>query len=267
MIRSDFHVHSSFSGDSTEKMENTIHYAIYNKIENLCFTEHHDLDLPKIPLKMLLDFEAYQKHFFMLKEKLGDKINLLFGIEIGIQPHLYAILKDIVNRYPFDFVLCSNHVVGGMDPYYPEFFEGKTQKQSYLQCFEDILNNVRSFDSYDIFGHLDYMIRYAPYEDKHYLYESYQEVLDEILKTIIQKGKGIELNTSGFKYQLNDSHPSFQVINRYKELGGEIITIGSDAHKKEQVQNYFDLAQDILTTAGFKYYTIFEKRKPIMIPL
>ncbi len=267
MILSDYHVHSSFSGDSQAEMRTVIDAAVYKGINNLCFTEHHDIDLPPSNICFLLDIPAYQETFFRLKREDQKQISLMFGIELGIQPHLYSTLNSIVNSYPFDFVLCSNHVVNGIDPYFPAFFEGKTKEEAYFSYFNDILNNVRNYQNYDSYGHLDYVIRYGPYEDKAYIYPTYQDVLDEILLTIIRNGKGIELNASGFKYKLQDSHPSSQVIKRYKELGGEIITVGSDAHNPVQLLNYFDLAQNILVDAGFKYYTIFKDRKPEFIKL
>lgn len=269
MIKNDFHVHSSFSGDSQTKMELMIEQAVRLKLDNLCFTEHHDIDLfPTDPsISFILDFEAYHNYFFQLKDRYSKEIQLLLGVELGIQPHLYSNLKNIVTEAPYDFILCSNHVANGVDPYNPEFFMDKDKHIAYLEYFEDILNNVKNYSDYDIYGHLDYVIRYGPYETKHYLYKDFQDVLDEVLKTIILKGKGIELNTSGYRYQLGNPHPTVEVINRYKKLGGEIITIGSDAHCPEQLCSHFDLAEEVLKKAGFKYYTIFKNRKPEFIAL
>lgn len=266
MFLNDYHVHSSFSGDSQAPMRTVIEHAIMTGIKNLCFTEHHDIDLPA-DVSFLLDFNTYQETFFKLKSEYDQKISIYFGVELGIQPHLYDILSKLAHQYPFDFILCSNHVANGIDPYLPVYFEGKTKEQAYFEYFDDILRNVKNYQDYDVYGHLDYVIRYGPFEEKHYIYSEYQEVLDEILLTIINNGKGIELNASGFKYNLKDSHPSSQVIKRYKELGGEIITVGSDAHRPEQLLNYFDSAQNILIDAGFKYYTIFKNRKPEFIKL
>lgn len=266
MILSDFHVHSSFSGDSHVEMRTVIEHAIKMGIQNLCFTEHHDMDIPT-DVCMTLDFSTYKETFFNLKQVYHRQINLLFGIELGMQPHLYSSLSQITRDYPFDFVLCSNHAANGIDPYFPIYFEGKSKEVSYFEYFEDILRNVKNYKDYDVYGHLDYVIRYGPFENKHYIYDTYREVFDEMLRIIIHDGKGIEINASGFKYGLNDSHPSAQVIKRYKELGGEIITVGSDAHRPEQLLNYFDLASDILKSAGFTYYTIFKNRKPEFIKL
>jgi len=267
MIISDFHVHSSFSGDSKTEMEVIIKHAIDKKIQNLCFTEHHDLDLQNNDTSFQLDFQTYYDTFLKLKDQYSNAIGLLLGIELGIQPHLYSELSKIAKNHPYDFILCSSHVAKGIDPYFPEYFVGKTKEVAYSEYFETILTCVKNFSDYDVYAHLDYVIRYGPYEDKHYKIKDYQDLIDEILKTIIHKNKGIEINTAGFKYNLGDSHPSSEVIKRYRELGGEIITVGSDAHHPNQLCNYFDLAHNILLDAGFKYYTIFEGRKPEFIKL
>lgn len=266
MILSDFHVHSSFSPDSKEKMENTIEYAISLGVKNLCFTDHHDIDMPILEYNFLLDFDAYSNTFFKLKSKYNNLINLYFGIELGIQPHIYSILSNIVRKYPFDFVLCSQHVVDGIDPYRSGFFDNKSKTEAYYRYFEVLLDNLLNYSDFDVFAHLDYITRYGPYEDKSINYSDLQEILDKILITTIQKEKGIEINTSGFKY-VNNPHPSFEIIKRYKELGGEIITVGSDSHLSKNLLNYFKEAEEILKAAGFKYYTIFKNRKPEFISL
>ena len=98
-------------------------------------------------------------------------------------------------------------------------------------------------------------------------YHKYSDVIDEILKTLIQKGKGIEINTGGFKYGLGHPNPTEEILFRYHELGGEIITVGSDAHTPEHVGYAFDRVPEILTRAGFRYVTVFQNRQPVFIPL
>ena len=116
---------------------------------------------------------------------------------------------------------------------------------------------------FDVYGHLDYIVRYGPNKNKYYTYETYADVLDEILRTLIQRGKGIELNTAGFKYGLGHAHPILPVLKRYKELGGEIITLGSDGHAPEQIAWDFDKVPELLKEAGFTHFTTFQERKPI----
>ena len=170
-------------------------------------------------------------------------------------------------KYPFDLVIGSSHVVNGIDPYYPVFYKGKTEHEAYTEYFESILDNLHSGADFDVYGHIDYVVRYGPDKNKYYSYEKYADIIDAILKEIISQGKGIELNTAGFKYGLGHPNPTEDVLKRYHELGGEIITVGADAHKPEHVAYDFDKVSNILKDAGFMYYTVFENRVPAFIKL
>jgi histidinol-phosphatase (PHP family) len=261
MIQSDYHVHSSFSGDCDTHMELFIKYAINNNITNICFTDHHDMDLPNNETHMELDFKKYFIEYNKLKEKYYKQINIYIGIELGIQTHLFKQLDDLVNQHSFDFVLCSSHVVKRSDPYYPSYFETRSQYEGYFDYFEDILYNVKNYNNYECYGHLDYIVRYGNFKEKKLEYNQFKDMLDEILLTIINNNKGIELNTSGYRYGLNSPHPNYDILKRYKELGGEIITIGSDSHKPEDIGSHFSNAKALLESLGYKYYTIFKNRK------
>ena len=102
---------------------------------------------------------------------------------------------------------------------------------------------------------------------RRYSYKQYADIIDEILKLLIEKGKGIEINTGGFKYGLGHPNPTEDIIARYRELGGEIITVGADAHKPEHVAFDFEKVSGILKEAGFSYYTVFKNRKPEFVKL
>lgn len=269
-ITADFHTHTSFSGDCNTPMENMIQTAISQNMSHLCFTEHLDLDYPyreDDTLDFHLDTDKYYKEFLTLQERYKDKLQLLWGVELGLQKHIFPNLRDYVKSYPFDFIIASSHLCNGGDPYYPDFFENRKEEDVYEEYFSSILENVKHFSDYDVYGHLDYIVRYGPNKDARYSYEKYRDLFDSILKTIIEAGKGMELNTGGVKYGLRELHPSTAILKRYKELGGEILTIGSDAHTMEALQNHFSRAQSIMEECGFKYYTIFQNRKPRFMAL
>lgn len=151
---------------------------------------------------------------------------------------------------PFDFVIGSSHIVHGYDPYYKEYFKGREESACYREYFESILENLHAFSEMDVYGHIDYIVRYGPNQNKYYTYERYQDILDEILRTVIARGRGIELNTGGFHYGLGEPNPCRAVIRRYRELGGEIITVGADAHGPEKIAYDFDKAAAILADCG-----------------
>lgn len=263
MITADFHTHTSFSTDSDEPMEAAVAAMIDMGLKTVCFTEHMDMDYPGG--EFLLDTAAYREKLMQLKEQYTGRLEILFGVELGLMDYLAPRLREYLEEWDFDFVIGSSHLVDGIDPYEPEYFGRYGDFNGILRYFESILANIKAFDNFDVYGHLDYVVRYSA--AKSYRPADYRELLDEILKTLISMGKGIELNTAGLKYGLGYAHPHPEILRRYRELGGEIITVGSDGHRAEHYAWDFNRAADILKSAGFEYYTVFRMRKPRMIRL
>lgn len=269
-ILADFHTHSSFSSDSKAPLEEMLKQALALGLTHYCVTEHMDLDFPVDPvegLTFLLDTDAYFTAASALRQKYSSDLQLSIGVELGLQPHLADRLTAYVEQYPFDFVIGSSHLCHGKDPYYSSFYEGRSEEEAYREYFTSILENIQAFDGFDVYGHLDYVVRYGPQKDARYSYEQYRDILDAIITLLIEKGKGIEVNTGGLKYGLKDLHPCTPLLKRYRKLGGEIITIGSDAHKPENIGTFFSRAEETLKACGFRYYTIFRERKPEFISL
>ncbi len=262
----DFHIHTNFSTDADRGItpESMIEEALKKGLKTICFTDHQDLDYPgnETDTEFSLDYDAYFATLQPLQEQYKNRIEVLIGVEFGLQPHLGQAYQEHAKEYPFDFIIGSTHVFDGMDPYYPGYFGNRTDEEGYRRAFEIILENTKRNDAYDVAGHLDYVVRYGKEQTKEYSYRRYADLIDEILKTLIQKGKGIELNTSGLKYGLGFAHPHMEVVRRYRELGGEIITVGSDGHKPEHIAYGFSKVNEILKACGFKYYTEFRQRKP-----
>lgn len=263
----DTHMHTDFSGDSEASPQSMVHQALKLHLPGICITDHLDYDYPNEPELFLLDLEAYSLSILDLQKAFKDQIPVLMGVEFGLQPHLGPVLKEIVDKYPFDFIIGSSHVVNGRDPYYPSYYEGRTEHTAYLEYFESILENLETCSDFDVYGHIDYVVRYGPEKNAHYSYRKYADIIDAILKKILEKGKGIELNTAGFKYGLGHPNPTEDILKRYRELGGEIITIGADGHTPDAIAWDFQKVPSILKDCGFRYYTVFKKRQPEFIRL
>lgn len=265
-ITADYHLHSSFSGDSDTPMEKMILRGIELGLTQMCFTEHNDFDYPVTVSEpegfFELNPDAYLYDLLCLKEKYAGRIRILFGVELGLQPHLSKQNAAFAKAHDYDFIIASSHLCGGRDPFYPSFYEGRTQEEAYREYFTSILDNLRVYSNFDVYGHLDYMVRYGPKKDEGYSYEAYRDIFDAILTRLIDMEKGIEINTKGLDKGLRDANPCAGVLRRYRELGGEIVTVGSDAHTPEQIAACFDRAADILKDCGFRYYATFEKRSP-----
>ena len=259
---SDYHIHSMFSADSSEQPDSIIEKAISLGMDEICFTDHNDFNWPVPGENFDLDVSSYIEYMNKLKSKYSSKIDIGIGIECGITPTDYELNNKLISENSFDFVIGSCHIVEGLDPYYPEFYEGKTDKEALSLYFNEIKKSIDNFDNFDVLGHMDYVIRYSPYSEKKYNIEDYADLVDYILKKLILSGKGIEINTSGLKSGLSFANPNPQILKRYRELGGEIITIGSDAHQSQFVGYEFEKVKGFLNQAGFKYYCIFKNRKP-----
>ena len=128
--------------------------------------------------------------------------------------------------------------------------------------FLSILRNIQEYDQFQVYGHLDYIVRYAPEKDRYYNPLQYHEVCEKILRHLIEHGKGIEINTSGYKSGLKFPNPHPDLLKLYRRLGGEIITFGSDAHFPEYVGYESKKACDLLKDCGFSYYTTFKNQIP-----
>ena len=277
MILADFHIHSSNSGDCEIPMKTQIDAAISKGLCHLCFTEHLDIDYPAPPKGYIydscdfnLDADKYLNEFLDVKSqfsKSNPAFNLYYGVEIGLQEHIVDSNNAFIYHHPFDFVIASMHLLNGADPYYKEYWTGKDDEAEYRSYFESIYKNICLFNNFDVLGHLDYIVRYGASKDENYSYLKYSDVIDPILIKIIEMGKGLEINTGGLKYGLKSTNPSLDILKRYKELGGKIITIGSDAHSPEYVAYEFSKAEDILKAAGFNYYNVFRARMPMTINL
>lgn len=268
MIQADFHVHTDFSNDCSVSAEMQIESAIKQGLKYICITDHCDMHL-YFDKKYILDINSYFNKINTLKEKYKDRINVLCGIEIGLQPNLKEAIQNNISGYDFDFIIGSSHAVNNVDiGYNPDkYFGGKSEKEAYREYFESILENVKTFDNYNVYGHLDYVVRYGPNKNKHFDFNDYKNVFEEILKTIIRNGKGIEMNTAGLRKNLGYPHPHKDILKMYKNLGGEIITIGSDAHRTEHIGYGFQDIPELLRELGFKCYTVFERQVPKFINL
>lgn len=265
-ITADYHLHSCFSGDSTTSMEEMIRKGIALHLDTMCFTEHMDMDYvyvkPEEAGMFDLNTDSYLYELATLKNKYADQIKILFGVELGLQPHLRRELALYAKSFPFDFIIASSHLCNGKDPYYPYFYEGRSDEEAYREYFASILDNLKVFHNFDVYGHLDYVVRYGKNKDKDYSYDKYRDILDKILTTLLEMEKGIELNTGAIKYHLKELNPCTDILKRYKQLGGEIITIGSDAHEPAAIARGFDAAAQVLSECGFQYYVSFENRMP-----
>lgn len=255
----DFHIHSSFSADSTVDMEEMCIAAKEKGLREICFTEHMDIDYPDDDI-IPVDLNAYDLKIKEVRRKIPQLL-IRKGIEAGFQQHVQKATDLCLTSQKLDFVINSVHVIDGMEVFFPPFYTDKTQKEAYTRYLEVVLQSVTQCTCYNVIGHLGYVVKGAPYTEKELQYLDYNDLIDAILKKVIETGHGIEVNTSGYKTS-SSPIPHSSIIRRYRELGGEILTIGSDAHSPQYLAYQFDPAKEIIRQAGFRYQTTFCGMKP-----
>lgn len=254
----DFHMHTHVSFDGRDTAVNMARAAVKAGLKEICFTDHMDYD-PLVPNhKLHFDLTDYNKEYDHLEI---PGLTIRRGFEFGMLPDNQVQFQKDVNLRDWDFVIGSLHFVDGLDVYYSEYWEGKTPYYAILRSFEDTLHCVRTHDHFDVLGHLTYLGKCdANPEKKPILYNEYREVADEIMKILAEKGKGMEFNTSGMD-RCGVYLPGEEYLRRFKELGGEIVTVGSDAHHSDRVGQYCREACEILQDI-FGYVCTFDGRKP-----
>ncbi|SHI68361.1 histidinol-phosphatase (PHP family) [Geosporobacter subterraneus DSM 17957] len=262
----DYHMHTSFSRDASMELEEAIQRAIEVGLKEIVFTDHAELNVwspEDLIIDDIFDEETYISTLQAVREKYKDQIQIKIGIEMGLQVEEKERIHQLIQRHPFDFVIGSSHTIDRVDLYYGKLFADRRKEETYERYFTEILRIVKEVDDFDVYGHLDLVRRYAlsKYKEIELNSKDY-EIIEEILKVLIGKGKGIEVNTSGYRYGLNTVNPSPEVLKMYKQLGGEVITVGSDAHKKQDVGCYILETYQLLKEIGFKYITTFDQRKP-----
>ncbi len=254
----DIHSHTIFSFDGRQQPEEAVKRAIELGCKVLGFSEHLDYDYVVNGMEVsLTDVEAYFKTFLQLKEKYAGRITLLCGLECGYDSKAQCLYEQIFKKYPFDYCINSVHMSGKKDFYFPETFEGKSKDQAYGEYLKLIIESLDANYDYHIVGHIGYATRNAPYPDKRLRYGEFSDLIDELLKKIISLEKAIEVNTNIRGDE--KSQPPFEIIERYRELGGRLITFGSDSHSSDRVLDGYGFVTKRLKDIGFSELCYFEK--------
>ena len=255
----DYHMHSIVSFDGHDRGLQLVQAAKAAGLKEICFTDHLDYDpLGKMGV-LAFDTARYNAEYDHLQVE-GLKIRR--GMEFGMTVDNRAQFKADLKRRPFDFVLGSIHFVDDLDVYFAEYWQDKTVWEAERRYLEATLDCVRLHDDFDVLAHLTYIGKTSSHHAPRPVpYAEHRELIDEILKTVAQKGKGLEMNTSGVD-RCGGFLPTEDYFRRFKEFGGQIVTVGSDAHTATRVGQYSFEACGILKGI-FGYVCTFEDRKPI----
>ena len=261
IILYDYHMHTSSSEDSNAPISAMIDAAIEKNITRIAITDHLDPFFLWDPFPYYLDLDAYKKSLDEAVLEYSDRIRIAKGIELGLQNgEALDVCEEVISGYDFDFVIASVHSTTTTPIDYKEFVEGRTVKEIIEEYYIELFESIKKYKNYDVLGHLNVIDRYYEGFAGADLYMPY---IDEILKLAVYDGKGIEINTSSYRYGLGDvTHPPQIVIDRYVELGGEIVTIGSDAHFPKDVGFGIEKGEQMLLASGLIYVATYMNREP-----
>ncbi len=255
----DYHMHSTVSFDGHDTPERMVQAAVDAGLKEICFTDHIDHEINVEKEIMVFNQDVYNASYDHL-EAAGLKIRK--GMEYGLKPHNQAQLKQDLQRREFDYVLGSVHFVDEVDVYIEPYWVNKDVASAYKEFMEQTYACVKAHEDFDVLAHLTFISKGRANPTKELLrYEDHREIADEILRELARKGKGLEMNTSGVD-RCGGFLPTADYFRRFKELGGEIVTIGSDAHTWDRVGQYSKEACEILKDI-FGYVCTFENRQPI----
>lgn len=278
----DNHNHSQFSFDGKKtSVENSARSAFEKGLSGICFTDHCDFFVP--PMKALhedlvpevFDVDAQQREIdrvctefssTRLMTEDGDAFRIFKGIEIGVQKSCRDRIRKHLSDHSFDQIIASVHYLDDTDPFYGGYYEGKDWKTAYGHYLETLYEEMVWLGrDFDIMGHYDYVARYAPYPQSSILYKDFSDIFDAMLRLLAEGGKALEINTKTYK-DYNGRTPVLDtdILKRFRELGGEAVSLGSDSHDGARPGDNFQAFAGIIRNAGFRYTAHFESRKLCM---
>ncbi len=252
----DYHVHSHVSFDGKNTGLEMALAARDRGLREICFTDHIDYT-PE--LDMVFDTRRYHDEYDDLEV---PGLIIRRGMEFGLTPENQAQLRGDLGRADFDFVLGSVHLVEGQDVYLEPFWRGKTVEQAVSLHLEETLRAVSVHTDYDVLGHLTFISKARANPTNALIrYADHRELMDEILRQLVRHDKGLEVNTSGID-RCGGPLPTLDILRRFYELGGRIVTLGSDAHDTGRVGQYIpELTEQVKELFG--YVCTFHRRQPV----
>ncbi|MEA4854234.1 MAG: histidinol-phosphatase HisJ family protein [Christensenella sp.] len=266
----DYHIHSNLSFDAYDSAARIAMTARDQGLREICFTEHQEIDYPYEEIKPELDWELYDRELKKARN-CAPEITIKKGVEVSLMPASLDKISADIGAQELDFVIASQHTVKEKDPYFGDCFEGKTLRQAQREYLEEMLYTLQRYENFDVVGHIGYIDKYLPEVEAitrkvPFEYRDFRDLLDAIFLSLISRGKGVEVNTSNY-YVYDWPTPKMSVLKRFVELGGEIVTIGSDAHFADAIGYRFDDAKEYMQQCGIKYICTFENRHPSFVPL
>ncbi|MEZ4862579.1 MAG: histidinol-phosphatase HisJ family protein [Caldilineaceae bacterium] len=265
MLPQDYHTHSDFSCDCTAPMAKMCQGAVIQDIAEIGFTEHFDLH-PKEPCHNWFQPAPWWAELERCRAEFAGQLTIRAGIEIG-EPHLFATeAQQMLASWPFDYALGSLHWVDDDSMFDINYFKTHRAEDAYRAFFVELERMTRQ-GGFDILSHFDVFIRtshavYGPYDPS-----DYEALIRPVLRNCIDHGIALDLNTSALRKRANVLTPDVEILRWYAQMGGERVTLGSDAHKPVDIGSHLDVAIAMARDAGLRYLTYYEQRQAKLVPM
>ena len=255
----DFHMHSTVSCDGHDAPEKMVAAARAMGLREICFTDHIDDDPVGDSAHLQYTLADYEAGYGSLTD---DQVKIRLGMEFGLLVNNQPLLAQRSRERNYDFIIGSVHFADQKDVYYKPYWENRTVLEAEQIYLQTTLECVQAHTEFDVLGHLTFPSK-ARIHPTHIPIdlETHKDVVAEIFKALIAKDKGIEINTSG-RVRCGAYLPSPDYLRLFKDLGGNIVTVGSDAHASDRVGQYCDEACRIVQDI-FGHVCTFENRQPI----
>ncbi|MDD3252606.1 MAG: histidinol-phosphatase HisJ family protein [Lachnospiraceae bacterium] len=262
MLTADYHVHS-ISPDAKVPMEDMCRAAVERGLTELAVTDHYEFYAHGVHREFF--HEEYLKRCWdsleRCRQQFRGRLTIRRGMEFG-QLHLCREEAfSIIQKYPFDYLIGSVHKIENVDLSRMEYTE-RTVPQIVESYYRNLIE-LSAYGEFDCIGHLDLVKRHLVKHGFEVKQELCRDYMDEVLGNVIARGKGIEINTSGFRQGVGEAMPGPETLKRYRELGGTIVTVGSDAHRPQDVAADLSAAEMMLREAGFPEISFYERRQRI----
>lgn len=260
MYAIDYHLHSRHSFDGQETVADICRAAIARGRQEIAITDHLDIFSDR-PFEATLDVSACFAEIEAARAEFEGRLVIKTGVELGQPQANRADAARFFAMYSPDFVIGSVHnMENDVDLY--DYDWSKEDEFKVYGHYLDWLMDLAENDDFDVMGHLTYPLRYV-FEARGVPFplERYRDRFAEIFGVLVRRGKGIECNTSGFNQKIGESLPPLELLRLFRDCGGEIVTVGSDAHRLEHVSATVPLGEELLRQAGFRYIATFTRRQ------
>lgn len=277
MLAFDFHMHTGASPDSHTSPEELANAALAAGLTHIAITDHYEappadpnLFPDKNPRWLAAAADRYreveansQKNIAAVQALTAGKLSVAMGMELGNPLEDLPRTEELIAAHDFDFLLASQHTnPGGPDFYFLQRFP-ELDLMAEMDIYFGELLKIVEWGNFSSLAHLTYPFRYFPADKRPTNTRRWDEIINRILRLLAEKGLALEINTSGLRKEIGEVSPALPLIRRFRELGGELITVGSDAHTPADVGAGIATAVELAEAAGFRYITRYEKRKPI----